>query len=65
MITEFFNRYAHWLLLLFVGLSIMMGMTIFTSSVQGIIAGVFGIVGFFGIAYLVIQIEVHKRKKNQ
>lgn len=65
MITEFFNRYAHWLLLLFVGLSILMGMTIFTSSVQGIIAGVFGIVGFLGIAYLVIQIEVHKRKKNQ
>ncbi|MBN8190543.1 hypothetical protein JI667_00145 [Bacillus sp. NTK074B] len=65
MITEFFNRYAHWLLLLFVGLSIMMGMTIFTSSVQGIIAGVFGIVGFLGIASLVIQIEVHKRKKDQ
>ncbi len=42
----------------------MMGMTIFTSSVQGIIAGVFGIVGFLGISYLVIQIEVHKRKKD-
>ncbi|PFG06389.1 hypothetical protein [Bacillus sp. es.034] len=62
MITEFINRYGHWLLLLITGLSIGMGFTIFTSSVQGVIAGIFGIVGFVGVTYLVIHMEVQKRK---
>ncbi|MGG4168023.1 hypothetical protein ABEW00_11285 [Rossellomorea vietnamensis] len=65
MITEFINRYAHWLLLLITGLSVGMGFTILTSSVQGIIAGIFGIVGFLGITYLVIHMEVQKRKKGK
>ncbi|WP_201715805.1 hypothetical protein [Rossellomorea arthrocnemi] len=65
MITEFINRYAHWMLLLIVGLSTMMGFTLFTSSVQGIIAGIFGIVGFLGVTYLAIHLEVQKRKKDR
>ena len=65
MITEFINRYAHWLLLLITGLSIGMGFTIFTSSVQGVIAGIFGIVGFLGVAYLVIHMERQRRKNSK
>ncbi|MCA0148300.1 hypothetical protein LCD52_05775 [Rossellomorea vietnamensis] len=65
MITEFINRYGHWLLLLITGLSMGMGFTIFTSSAQGVIAGIFGIVGFLGVTYLVILMEGQKRKKSK
>jgi hypothetical protein len=65
MKTDFINLYAHWLLLLIVGLSIMMRFTIFTSSVQRTIADRFGIGGFWGITYLVFHLEVQKRKKGK
>lgn len=64
-IADFINRNAHWLLLLIVGISIPVGFTVFTSSVQGIIAGVFGVIGFLGVMYLVIHVEVAKRKRKQ
>ncbi len=61
--NNFISRYAHWLLLLFVCLSFIMGFTIFTNSFQGFIAGGFGIVGIVGVAFLVLQIERQKRGK--
>jgi uncharacterized membrane protein len=63
--NHFISRYAHWLLLLLVGSSFVMGFTLFTHSVQGIIAGVFGIIGFSGVAFLVFHIEKQRRKETK
>lgn len=63
--NHFISRYAHWLLLLLVGTSCVMGLTLFTHSVQGIIAGVFAIIGFSGMAFLVFHIERLKRKETK
>ncbi|WP_257141119.1 hypothetical protein [Bacillus sp. AFS015802] len=43
----------------------MAGFTIYASSVQGIIAGVFAIVGFLGVTYLALNIETQKRNKDK
>jgi hypothetical protein len=51
------SRYAHWLLLLLAGSSFVMGFTLVTHSVQGIIAYVFRIIGFSGVAFLVFHVE--------
>lgn len=64
MMADFITRYGHWLLLIIFGVSIMAGFTLFTSSVQGIIAGLFGMVGFLGVTYLAIHMEIQKRKKG-
>ncbi|MGM0750741.1 MAG: hypothetical protein ACQET6_02360 [Bacillota bacterium] len=61
--NNFISRFAHWILLLFVGLSFIMGFSLFTISIQGLIAGVFGIVGLIGVAFVVFQIEKQKRGK--
>ncbi len=63
--NHFISRYAHWLLLLLVGSSFIMGFTLFTHSVQGIIAGVFGIIGFSGVAFLVFHTERQRRKETK
>lgn len=63
--NHFLSRYAHWLLLLLVGSSFVMGFTLFTHSVQGVIAGVFGIMGLSGVAYLVFHIEKKRRRETK
>ncbi|WP_282137821.1 hypothetical protein [Rossellomorea aquimaris] len=63
--NHFLSRYAHWLLLLLVGSSFVMEFTLFTHSVQGVIAGVFGIMGFSGVAYLVFHIEKQRRRETK
>ncbi|TYS91445.1 hypothetical protein [Rossellomorea aquimaris] len=63
--NHFLSRYAHWLLLLLVGSSFVMGFTLFTHSVQGVIAGVFGIMGLSGVAYLVFHIEKQRRRETK
>lgn len=59
------KRYAHWLLLLLVGSSFVMGFSLFTHSVQGIITGVFGIIGFSGVAFLAFHIERQRGKETK
>lgn len=63
--NHFISRYAHWLLLLLVGSSFVMGFTLFNHSVQGVIAGVFGIIGFSGVAFLVLHIERQRKKETK
>lgn len=63
--NHFLSRYAHWLLLLLVGSSFVMGFTLFTHTVQGVIAGVFGIMGLSGVAYLVFHIEKQRRRETK
>ncbi|MCA1062652.1 hypothetical protein LS684_22005 (plasmid) [Cytobacillus spongiae] len=61
--NQFFSKYSHWLLLILVGLSFMMGLSMFTKSLQGLIAGIFGFFGLMGVAYLVIHMEIQKRRR--
>ena len=63
--NHFLSRYAHWLLLLLVGSSFVMGFTLFTHTVQGVIAGVFGIMGLSGVAYLVFHIAKQRRRETK
>ncbi len=58
----FLANYAHWLLLFIVGISFFISLTSMVDSVEGTIAGVFGIVGFGGVAYLAISVEKKKKK---
>ncbi|BCB03693.1 hypothetical protein [Bacillus sp. KH172YL63] len=58
---RFLGRNAHWLLFFIVGLSLLTGFTFMKNSVQGIIAGIFGLVGFAGAAYLAFFMERKKR----
>lgn len=68
LLKRFLTRYSHWIshwiLFIFIGISLIAGFTNFTYSQQDIIAIVFGVIGLVGVAYITVHIEVRKRKEQ-
>ncbi len=64
LLKRFLSRYSHWVLLIFVGISLIAGFTSFTYLQQDIIAIVFGVIGLGGVTYITVYIEVRKRKER-
>ncbi|SER51651.1 hypothetical protein [Psychrobacillus sp. OK032] len=60
---KFLSNNIHWLLFIVVGINLIVGFINFTYSKQDFIAIFFGIVGVLGITYLVIHIEIRKRRR--
>ena len=62
---KFLSNNIHWILLIFVVMNLIIGVTNLTYSKQDIIAIFFGIVGLLGVTYLAFHIESQKRREKE
>ncbi|MRG87550.1 hypothetical protein [Salinibacillus xinjiangensis] len=60
----FLNKHYHWLFLIVVSISFILSLVNFDPSTKGIVAIIFGGIGFLGVVYLVVRIEVQNRKNG-
>ena len=64
-LKQFFSKYMHWLLVMFVGVGLASSLIRSTFSALNISALVFGIIGLIAVIYLAFHIEFRVRKENK